>query len=123
MLFPATEHAPFDLVAYAAGQFYRLQVKYRSARAGGVSVNFRSTWADRNGTHTTRTDKESIDAVCIYWPETDECYYVYPAEHNHSVTLRVTPSRNGQRTGVLDAAMFRDLVPRLRAGAEEGASA
>jgi hypothetical protein len=32
-LFPATEHAPFDLVAYADGEFDRLQVMYRSARA------------------------------------------------------------------------------------------
>ncbi|MGB0963717.1 MAG: group I intron-associated PD-(D/E)XK endonuclease [Mycobacterium sp.] len=31
MLFPATEHAPFDLVAHAAGEFHRLQVKNRSA--------------------------------------------------------------------------------------------
>ena len=28
VLFPATEHAPFDLVAYAEGLFHRLQVKY-----------------------------------------------------------------------------------------------
>ena len=34
VLFPATEHAAFDLVAYADGEFYRLQVKYRSARSG-----------------------------------------------------------------------------------------
>jgi hypothetical protein len=33
VLFPATEHAPFDLVAYAAGEFHRLQVKYRSAKS------------------------------------------------------------------------------------------
>lgn len=123
VLFPATEHAPFDLVAYAEGTFYRLQVKYRSARAGGISVNFRSTWADRNGTHTTRTDKGSIDAVCIYCPETDECYYVYPAAHNRSVTLRITPSKNGQQSGVLDAADFRDLASQIGADTGEGASA
>jgi len=28
VLFPATEHAPFDLVADAAGKFHRRQVKY-----------------------------------------------------------------------------------------------
>ena len=41
-LFPVTEHARIDLVAYAAGEFHRLQVKYRSARAGAVTVKFRS---------------------------------------------------------------------------------
>ncbi|WP_234788771.1 group I intron-associated PD-(D/E)XK endonuclease [Mycolicibacterium iranicum] len=59
VLFPATEHAPFDLVAYPAGDFHRLQVKYRSARAGAITVKFRSIWADRNGTHATRMDKNS----------------------------------------------------------------
>lgn len=111
VLFPATEHAPFDLVAYAAGRFHRLQVRYRSARAGAVTVKFRSMWTDRNGTHTTPTDKDAIDSVCVYCPETDECYYVRPAAHGASVTLRITPSRNGQQAGVLDAAMFRELPP------------
>ena len=35
VLFPATEHAPFDLVAYAAGEFHRLQAKYRSGACAG----------------------------------------------------------------------------------------
>src|SRR5690348_17868506 len=61
VLFPATEHAPFDLVSYADGEFQRLQVKYRSARAGAVKVHFRSMWADRNGTHMTPLDKGAID--------------------------------------------------------------
>ena len=112
VLFPATDHAPFDLVAYASGEFYRLQVKFRSARAGAVKVHFRSMWADRNGTNVMPTDKEAIDAICIYCPETDECYYVRPSAHGASVTLRITPSKNGQQTGVLDAAAFREL-PRL----------
>lgn len=111
VLFPATEHAPFDLVAYADGEFHRLQVKYRSARAGAVTVKFRSMWADRNGTHITPTDKGTIDTVCIYCPETDECYYVQPAAHGASVTLRIAPSKNGQQAGVLNAAAFREFPP------------
>ena len=111
VLFPATEHAPFDLVAYADGEFHRLQVKYRSARAGAVIVQFRSMWADRNGTHITPTDKGAIDTVCIYCPETDECYYVQPAAHGASVTLRIAPSKNGQQAGVLNAAAFREFPP------------
>ena len=43
----ATEHAPFDLVAYEDGCFHRLQVKYRTATRGAVTVSFRSVWADR----------------------------------------------------------------------------
>ena len=113
ILFPATEHAPFDLVAYAAGEFNRLQVKYRSARAGAITVKFRSMWADRNGTHITPMDKRAIDTVCIYCPETDECYYVRPDAHGESVTLRIAPSKNGQQAGVLYAAAFRELPPAV----------
>jgi hypothetical protein len=109
VLFPATEHAPFDLVAYADGEFHRLQVKYRSARAGAVTVKFRSMWADRDGTHTTPMDKGAVDWVCIYCPESDACYYVRPDAHGSSVTLRIVASRNGQHVGVLDAAAFREL--------------
>lgn len=115
VLFPATEHAPFDLVAYENGDFYRLQVKYRSASSGAVKVQFRSMWADRRGTHTTPMDKDAIDIVCIYCPETDQCYYVRPGAYGTSVTLRITPSGNGQQAGVLYADAFREL-PRAVAG-------
>jgi len=109
VLFPATEHAPFDVVAYKNGEFHRVQVKYRSARGGAITVKFRSTWSDRTGTHYTPTDKASIDAVCIYCPDTDECYYLRPAAFRSSVTLRVAPCRNGQRAGILDASAFSQL--------------
>ena len=99
VLFPATEHAAFDLVAYRDGIFHRIQVKYRSAtRTGSISMQF-----------------------C---PETDACYYLRPQDYRQSVTLRVTPSRNGQERGVLPAANFRTFpatstfqrpVPTVRA--------
>jgi hypothetical protein len=115
VLFPVTEHAPFDLVAYEDGEFYRLQVKFRSARSGAVKVQFRSMWADRHGTHTTPMDKDAVDVMCIYCPETDRCYYVRPDAHGTSVTLRIAPSRNGQQAGVLYADAFLEL-PRTGVG-------
>ena len=72
---------------------------------------FRSMWADRNGTHMTPMDKGAIDTVCIYCPETDECYYVRPDAHGASVTLRIAPSRNGQQAGVAG----RSRIPRAAA--------
>ena len=113
VLFPATEHAEFDLVAYRDGSFHRVQVKYRSARLGTLSVHFRSVWADRHGTHMRAIDKSQVDIVCIYCPETDECYYLRPSEHGQSVTLRVTPSKNGQERNVRMASRFR-AVPTDR---------
>jgi hypothetical protein len=54
ILVPMTEHAPFDLVAYKDGVFKRVQVKCRTIdKTGAICVHFRSSWADRNGTHYT----------------------------------------------------------------------
>jgi hypothetical protein len=111
VMFPTTEHAPFDLVTYVGGQFSRIQVKYRSARLGAVYVQFKSTWADRNGVHSRPMDKHEIDAMCIYCPDTDQCYYVSPRDFRKSVTLRITPSRNSQSVGVQHARNFRTFNP------------
>jgi hypothetical protein len=54
-------------------------------------------------------DKAEIDALCIYCPDTEECYYVRPGDHNEVVTLRVAPARNGQQFGVRLASQFRRL--------------
>lgn len=107
VLFPTTEHAPFDLVAYRDGQFRRIQVKYRSERNGTVTVVFKSSWADRNGSHSQSIDKAAIDLVCVYCPETDACYYVDPQQHGGGVSLRLTPTRNNQVRRVLDADNYR----------------
>jgi hypothetical protein len=109
VLFPATEHAPFDLVTYREGSFSRVQVKYRALRAGKVEVSLQSIWSDRHGVHRKSADKTAIDLVCIYCPDTDECYYLRPTAFRQSVSLRVTPSGNNQKVGVLLASDFREL--------------
>lgn len=110
VLFPATEHAPFDLVAYADEQFLRVQVKYRTAKNGVLKVDFQSTWSDTHGVHKRPVDKTSFDVVCIYCPDTDECYYVWPHEHPTVACLRLTPTRNNQVFGVTMAENCRQLV-------------
>jgi hypothetical protein len=114
VLFPTTEHAPFDLVAYDAGSFVRVQVKYRAARRGVVRVELASNWTDRHGTHRAPMDKSEVDILCVYCPDTDECYYVRPDAYVATITLRITPTANGQRIGVWPAEQFRRLVPSLR---------
>lgn len=101
VMLPMTEHAPFDLVAYRSGRFLRVQVKYRSmGPTGTVDVDFKAVWSDRQGIHKRRIDRTEIDIFCIYCPETDTCYYLCPPIGQDSVKLRITPSRNNQRTGV-----------------------
>src|SRR6266702_8062136 len=98
ILHPMTEHAPFDLVIYKAGRFQRVQVRYRSlTENGGLEVSLRSGWADRHGTHVTFLNRNEIDLVCVYCPETDQCYYFQPPLANRTqFTLRVRPTVNRQ---------------------------
>ena len=66
VLNPMTEHAPFDLVAYRDGAFLRVQVKYRKADgSGAIFVPFKSSWADRYGSHTRPIDTAEIDLFCV----------------------------------------------------------
>lgn len=125
ILFPATEHAPFDLVAFDGdGRFLRVQVKYRSARNGVVKVVFQSSWADRHGSHVRPMDKGSVDVVAIYCPDVDKCFYIDPSRHGRVVTLRLTPAANGQKVGILHAGHFGELPPvGLGAALDGGVSA
>jgi len=109
VLWPTTEHAPFDLVAYREESFIRVQVKYRAMKQGRVEVRFHSSWSDSHGSHVRPMDKSQVDVICIYCPETDECYYLQPSAFRQCATLRVDASRNGQRKRVLLASAFRSM--------------
>jgi hypothetical protein len=114
------EHAPFDLVAHRDGHFVRVSVKYRSLGSNGaIAVNFRSSWSDSKGTYTRPIDKDDIDVLCVYCPETRSCYYVDPKAFRTSVSLRVTPSKNNQARNVLPADDFREVATPLACPAAE----
>lgn len=109
ILNPETEHAPFDLVAYADGVFITIQVKYRALRNGSVTAKFSTCWADKQGTHEVPIDKSLIDLYCIYCPDTDECYYLRPTDFGYSVALRVETPKNGQIKGINLASDYREI--------------
>ena len=115
-MLPLTEHEAFDIVAYRDGRFVRIQVKYRAAVDNCVVVGFRSSWADRRGVHTVPMDKNAVDYVCIYCPDTKQCYYVDPKHYDRELRLRLAPSRNNQRKGVHFADAFTDLRPLSSVG-------
>ena len=123
LLKPQTEHAPFDLVAYRDERFYRVQVKYRAAVNGLISFGLSTCWADRNGTHTSPIDKQSIDLLCIYCPDTRLCYYVDPHAVRRSVQVRISPPRNQQKKRITWAEECREIpasVLGVPAGSRRG---
>lgn len=111
VLIPLTEHEAVDIVAYREHRFHRIQVRYRAAVNGGIHVPFRTSWADRNGTHALALDKSVVDVVCVYCPDTSSCCYVDPKRFSRSITLRLSPARNNQDKGVLWADEFTHFPP------------
>lgn len=106
---PETEHAPFDLVAYKDGKFLRVQVKYRTMTKGVITFSARTNWADKNGTHTRPYNKDELDVICIYCPDTDKCYYLAIKAVDAHFSLRLTPPKNGQVKGINLADDFLEV--------------
>lgn len=101
---PLTENAPFDLIATKDGKSYTCQVKYRSKdKTGCLDVGFRTSWADKNGTHISKVDKSQIDLYIIYCPDNDTCYYLNPSNFSsdHGFKLRIDETKNNQNKGVI----------------------
>lgn len=123
VLTPLTEHEAFDLVAYKDGRFYRVQVKYRTAKNGVITLAFKNVWADRHGVHIVRVDKFAVDVYCVFCPQTSECYYLDPHAHPDSVLLRISEARNAQKQGINWARDHRDMPATVRgvlAGSQAG---
>ena len=113
VLLPFTEHAPFDLVAYTDDSFYRIQVKFRAAKNGSVTVLFRSSWADRNGTHHRPMPRHEVDVIAVYCPDTAGVYYIDPADFLSSVSVRIEPPRNGQTARIVPALVVSGVPARF----------
>ena len=100
VLFPTTEHAPFDLVAYDGIRFIRIQVKYRRAVNGSVQIRLENWWADRNGSHGALIDKSQVDVFCVYCPDTDKCYYFKPENVKTYFSIRIETPKNNQSKNI-----------------------
>jgi hypothetical protein len=109
ILTPNTEHSSFDLVAYKNGVFKRVQVKYRAAKDGVICVPFKTSWADKNGTHTKQYDKNELDLMCIYCPDTDKCYYIDPHSCKKTLNLRLIEPKSHQKNKINMAEDYLEI--------------
>jgi PD-(D/E)XK nuclease superfamily protein len=104
-----SEHLPFDLIAiHSLGELVKLSVKYRETnKQGTVHVRACSSWNDRHGAHNRPHNPGDYDAVAIYCPDTDACYYLRSNELSPDTrTLRIRPAANTQIIGVRMAHSF-----------------
>ena len=106
---PLSEHQPYDLVAVLTnGKSVRVQVKYATLKNGAIEVNFRTSWADRNGTHIKHYAVNEFDYYAIYCPEKDEVIYI-PNSLNCPKVIRFEKTRNNQGRNVKWANDYRDI--------------
>lgn len=108
---PLSEHLSYDLLLEKDGKSERTQVRYTAASKGCLNVKLTSSWADKRGNHTKKRQLEDFDILAVYCPDNDQLYYLRSKEfqNGRSLSLRLTPSKNGQRKGIRMAERFRKL--------------
>ena len=94
---PLSEHQPYDIVAVSNnGVAVKLQVKYAALQNNGtIEVKFRTSWADKHGTHTRYYNENDFDFYAIYCPEKDTVLYV-PNIKDGPRVIRFEKTRNNQ---------------------------
>jgi prevent-host-death family protein len=127
VLKPLTEHERYDLLLDIGGRLLRIQCKWGSRRADVIEVRLRSSYHSPTRGYVTATyGSTEVDAVAVYCGELRRCYLL-PVElvaGRGSLTLRLSPARNRQRTALNFAAdyEFRGAVAQLEervAGSDE----
>ena len=98
---PLSEHQAYDVVVISkVGEAFNLQVKYASLKSNGtVEVRFRSSWADRNGTHIRHYRKEDFNFYAVYCPEKDKVLYI-PNDPKCPKAIRFEKTINNQNLHV-----------------------
>ncbi len=86
---PVSEHSPFDLIISQGNQHKTVQVKYRELKDNTLDIKLASVWSNKQGSHIIPMNKDLIDILAIYCPDTKKCYYLNPKKYKTSVTLRV----------------------------------
>jgi hypothetical protein len=110
-----SEHQAFDFAAYRDGRFLRVQAKYRAVDNGKVILRLDTNWTDRNGTHHVPLDREALDVIAIYVPDSDCCYYVDPrAESGETICLRFTPCLNNNKKRIRWATDYVEIPSTVR---------
>ncbi|MBI4335731.1 MAG: hypothetical protein HY589_03645 [Candidatus Omnitrophica bacterium] len=98
---PLSEHQAYDIIAIGkTGEAFKIQVKYATLKSNGtVEVRFRTSWADKNGTHIRHYSKKDFDYYAIYCPEKDKVLYVLN-DPNCPKNIRFDKTANNQNCHV-----------------------
>jgi len=110
---PFGENTRTDLLIEDGRGIWRVQCKTGRLRKGAVVFAVCSTYGHHRNPRTARRSyRGQVDYFAVYCPETKGAYLVPLSDvpTRASATLRVTPTRNGQRRHVRLAAQYQ-LAP------------
>jgi hypothetical protein len=98
---PLSEHQAYDLVAVdTRGVAYKLQVKYSTSKKNGsVEIRFRTSWANKQGTHIKHYRSSDFDYYAVYCPDRNKVLYI-PHRTGCPKVVRFDQSANNQLLGV-----------------------
>jgi hypothetical protein len=108
--FPYGEDWDFDLVLRRGNRLERVQVKRARPNGAVLSIPCRAvSLTNGRARNVKRYTAQTIDWVAAWDPEGDRCYYIPAAELGAGmaeVTLRLTPTLNGQVRGIRRADKY-----------------
>lgn len=114
LLYPLSEHMPFDTVCYDGATFYRVSVKTRKIDSRGcLSMRARSSYITKGKAVSVPIDKNAIDVLAIYCIDNDTCYYLNPNEFNKALYLRVDDPVNATPSSKIKLASNYQQFPSL----------
>ncbi|TFH10170.1 MAG: hypothetical protein E4H14_03080 [Candidatus Thorarchaeota archaeon] len=106
---PYSLDVSYDLIIDINNQFKRVQVKSAESDDHLLRVKLQRTYKLGNNKTVYRNySKDDFDWLAVHDRRTDQCYLV-PSEACHNkgkLNLRLQPTRNGRRKGILFASSF-----------------
>lgn len=113
---PMSENAPYDLICDTGDKLLRIQVKYRKSG----EIPYRTSWSDKNGTHTNKIDTTKIDYFALVNEDyTKICYPL--GEMAGSVVRYEKPNSYCEYNWFEDYLIFQDTVQPKRKATKVGA--
>jgi hypothetical protein len=122
---PFGENVRYDLIIDDGQRLARVQCKTGRLRRGAVLFNVCSCYGHHLRPGEARRDyRGQVEYFVVYCADT-KCVYLIPIDDlpvSNQASLRVEPSRNGQRVGIRNAGDYEIGVVCATATAEPGAT-
>jgi PD-(D/E)XK endonuclease len=105
---PVAEGGRYDLIVDVGHRLLRVQCKWGARKNSVVDVSLATSRCTPRGHVRTTYDASEIDGFAVYCEDLERCFWLPIDEfagRSHA-QLRISPTRNGQRAGLLLAERY-----------------